>query len=59
MKRLNFLLSTAGGLAIVANPEHVFARALAQAPLPGLPGSEDRSRKDALNQKTKWTCQLK
>ncbi len=27
---------------MIANPEHVFARALAQAPLPGLPGSENR-----------------
>jgi uncharacterized protein (DUF1501 family) len=42
MKRKNFLLGTASGLAILANTEHVFARALAQAPLPGLPGSEDR-----------------
>ncbi len=42
MNRRNFLLATASGLAIVANPEHVFARALAQAPLPGLPGSQDR-----------------
>ncbi len=42
MKRRNFLLGTAGGLAIVANPEHVFARALAQTPLPGLPGGQDR-----------------
>ncbi len=42
MKRRNFLLATASGLAIVANPEHVFAKALAQAPLPGLPGSQDR-----------------
>jgi uncharacterized protein (DUF1501 family) len=42
MKRRNFLLATASGLAVVANPDHVFARALAQSPLPGLPGSEDR-----------------
>lgn len=42
MKRRNFLLATASGLAVVANPEHVFARALAQTPLPGLPGSADR-----------------
>ncbi|HEY2475177.1 MAG TPA: DUF1501 domain-containing protein [Candidatus Cybelea sp.] len=42
MKRRNFLLSAASGLAVFANSEHVFARALAQAPLPGLPGSEDR-----------------
>ncbi len=42
MKRRNFLLTTASGLAVVANPYHVFARALAQTPLPGLPGSENR-----------------
>ncbi len=42
MQRRNFLLGTASGLAIVANPEHVFAKALAQAPLPGLPGGQDR-----------------
>jgi len=42
MKRRNFLFATASGLAVIANPEHVFARALAQAPLPGLPGSADR-----------------
>lgn len=42
MKRSNFLLATASGLAVVANTEHVFARALAQTPLPGLPGGTDR-----------------
>ena len=42
MQRRNFLLGTASGLAVIAQTEHVFARALAQAPLPGLPGSEDR-----------------
>ena len=42
MKRRNFLIGSASGLAIVANTEHVFARALAQTPLPGLPGSEGR-----------------
>ncbi|MBV9718651.1 MAG: DUF1501 domain-containing protein [Candidatus Eremiobacteraeota bacterium] len=42
MKRRNFLLATASGLAVVANTEHVFARALAQTPLPGLPGSQNR-----------------
>jgi uncharacterized protein (DUF1501 family) len=42
MKRQGFLVAAASGLAVVANPEHVFARALAQAPLPGLPGSENR-----------------
>jgi uncharacterized protein (DUF1501 family) len=43
MQRRNFLLTTVSGLAVIANPEHVFARALAQAPLPGLPGSEKRT----------------
>ncbi|MGB6517730.1 MAG: DUF1501 domain-containing protein [Candidatus Cybelea sp.] len=42
MKRQNFLLATVSGLAVIANPEHVFARALAQTPLPGLPGSDNR-----------------
>jgi uncharacterized protein (DUF1501 family) len=42
MRRRNFLLATVSGLAVVANTEHVFARALAQGPLPGLPGSQSR-----------------
>ena len=42
MKRANFLLGTVSGLAVVANADHVFARALAQASLPGLPGSANR-----------------
>jgi uncharacterized protein (DUF1501 family) len=42
MRRKNFLLASASGLAVIANTEHVFARALAQTPLPGLPGSEKR-----------------
>jgi uncharacterized protein (DUF1501 family) len=42
MKRVNFLLGTVSGLAVVANRDHVFAQALAQSPLPGLPGSEGR-----------------
>jgi uncharacterized protein (DUF1501 family) len=42
VKRRNFVLGTVSGLAIVADTQHVFARALAQTPLPGLPGSEDR-----------------
>jgi uncharacterized protein (DUF1501 family) len=42
MKRRNFLLATASGLAVVANADHVFARALGETPLPGLPGSADR-----------------
>lgn len=42
MQRRSFLLATASGLAVLANPDHVFARALAQTPLPGLPGGTDR-----------------
>ncbi|HEX4014569.1 MAG TPA: DUF1501 domain-containing protein [Candidatus Cybelea sp.] len=42
MKRRSFLLAAASGLAVVANGEHVFAKALAQSPLPGLPGSQGR-----------------
>jgi uncharacterized protein (DUF1501 family) len=42
MKRLNFVLGTVSGLAVVANGEHVFAQALAQSPLPGLPGAQNR-----------------
>jgi uncharacterized protein (DUF1501 family) len=42
MRRSNFLLGSVSGLAVVANTEHVFARALAATPLPGLPGSQDR-----------------
>ena len=42
MRRSNFLLAAVSGLAVVANSEHVFARALAQTPLPGLPGAEGR-----------------
>jgi uncharacterized protein (DUF1501 family) len=42
MQRRNFLLATASGLAVIANTDHIFARALAQTPLPGLPGSAGR-----------------
>ncbi len=42
MKRSNFLLGTVSGLAVVASGDHVFAQALAQSPLPGLPGSQNR-----------------
>lgn len=42
MKRGNFLLGTVSGLAVVANADHVMARALAQSPLPGLPGGTGR-----------------
>ena len=42
MKRSGFLLGAVSGLAVVANTETIFSQALAQAPLPGLPGSSDR-----------------
>ncbi|HEX5274948.1 MAG TPA: hypothetical protein VFW34_06705, partial [Candidatus Rubrimentiphilum sp.] len=42
MKRRNFLAGTLSGLAVVANTQHVFAQALSQAPLPGLPGAANR-----------------
>jgi uncharacterized protein (DUF1501 family) len=42
MKRKSFLLAAASGLAVIANSDHVFARALGQTPLPGLPGSDKR-----------------
>jgi uncharacterized protein (DUF1501 family) len=41
MNRRKFLFA-ASGLAVVAGTDHVFARALAQTPLPGLPGGQDR-----------------
>lgn len=42
MKRSNFLIGAASGLAVIANTQNVFAQALGQAPLAGLPGSQDR-----------------
>jgi uncharacterized protein (DUF1501 family) len=42
MKRSRFLIGALSGITVVANAEHVFARALADAPLPGLPGSDGR-----------------
>src|SRR5581483_3572431 len=42
MKRSGFLLGGISGLAVVANADHVFARALAATPLPGLPAAHDR-----------------
>jgi uncharacterized protein (DUF1501 family) len=42
MRRSNFLLGTVSGLAVVAGTDNLFAKALAQAPLPGLPGAADR-----------------
>lgn len=43
MKRSKFLIGALSGLTVVANPENVFAQALAQSPLPGLPGGSDRT----------------
>jgi uncharacterized protein (DUF1501 family) len=43
MKRNSFLLGALSGLTIVANADHLFARALADAPLPGLPGGGNRT----------------
>jgi uncharacterized protein (DUF1501 family) len=42
MKRRKFLVSGLSGIVVAANAGHVFARALAQTPLPGLPGAENR-----------------
>lgn len=42
MKRTHFLAGALSGLAVIANTGHVFAQALSQAPLPGLPGAQDR-----------------
>jgi uncharacterized protein (DUF1501 family) len=42
MRRSGFLLGAVSGLAVVANNDTIFSRALAQTPLPGLPGGTDR-----------------
>lgn len=42
MKRGRFMLGALSGITVVANADHVFARALADAPLPGLPGGDNR-----------------
>lgn len=42
MKRTQFLAGALSGLAVIANTEHVFAQALSQRPLPGLPGAQER-----------------
>lgn len=42
MKRTQFLVGALSGLAVIANTEHVFAQALTQAALPGLPGAQNR-----------------
>lgn len=43
MQRSSFLLGAFSGVAVVANADHLFARALAATPLPGLPGTENRT----------------
>jgi uncharacterized protein (DUF1501 family) len=40
--RSNFLLGALSGLAVVARNDNLFAAALAQSPLPGLPAASDR-----------------
>jgi uncharacterized protein (DUF1501 family) len=42
MQRGTFLLGAVSGLAVVGSTDSPFARALAQSPLPGLPGASDR-----------------
>ena len=42
MKRTRFLLGAVSGLTLAAGTHNVFGKALAAAPLPGLPGSADR-----------------
>ena len=43
MKRTNFLLGALSGLTIVGNADHIFAKALAASPLPGLSGGVNRT----------------
>jgi len=43
MKRGNFLVGALSGITVVASADHVFAQALAAAPLPGLPGGDNRT----------------
>lgn len=42
MQRSSFLLGAVSGLAVVANNDTLFSRALAQTPLAGLPGGDGR-----------------
>ncbi len=42
LKRGSFLMGAVSGLAVVGHTDSLFSRALAQTPLPGLPGSSDR-----------------
>ena len=43
MKRSGFLLGAISGLTVVGSADHIFARALASTPLPGLPGAANRT----------------
>ena len=42
MQRSRFLLGALSGLTVVGSTDSIFSRALAQAPLAGLPGGDDR-----------------
>jgi uncharacterized protein (DUF1501 family) len=42
VKRSRFLLGAVSGLAVVGSADNIFAQALAQTPLAGLPGGDDR-----------------
>ena len=42
MRRSSFFLGALSGLAVVGSADSFFTRALAQAPLPGLPAADDR-----------------
>jgi uncharacterized protein (DUF1501 family) len=41
MQRSRFLIGAVAGLTVAANVDNLFGRALAEAPLPGLPGGTD------------------
>lgn len=41
MQRRGFLLGAISGLTVIAGADHILAQALAQQPLPGLPGGND------------------
>src|ERR1700694_1704632 len=41
MQRSRFLLGAMSGLTVVGSTDSIFSRALAQSPLPGLPGASD------------------
>ncbi len=42
MRRSQFLLGSISGLVVAGSTQNIFARALADTPLPGLPGASDR-----------------